>query len=122
MKWIAKARSLVVEDGTISREIEADSQGEARSLAMLWARKSTYTDAGSVDVEPMEEDKQLICDRLLDLLQITRGFYDVENMTYKKTSFTEKVEVLFRSGHTKTVNVEADSGVAMIRDILKWIS
>ena len=66
----------------------------------------------------MYEDKQLICDLLLQALQRTSALYDLLALEYDPSS--ETVTATFPAGR-KIVNVNMDSGVAMIRDIMKHI-
>ena len=67
------------------------------------------------------EDKQLICDLLRKTLQATRGAGDVVNMEYID-EFEERgyehVVVTFNDSGTRFINVSADSGFAMIKDII----
>ena len=65
------------------------------------------------------ENKQLICDRLLECLYLTRQFYDLIDLDYIKES--EIVVAHFEGGHKIEVNVACDSGVAMIKDIIRGI-
>ncbi len=62
-----------------------------------------------------EEDKQLICTLLLAELQKTKTFQNLISLRYIPDS---TVEVEFASGNKRLINVEADSGIAMARDIL----
>ncbi|MEY8356956.1 hypothetical protein AALB39_26930 [Lachnospiraceae bacterium 54-53] len=64
----------------------------------------------------MEENKQLICDLLLTTLRQTRGASDLVSLVYD--SEKEIVIGTFSSGGTRICNVAADSGCAMIRDIM----
>lgn len=66
-----------------------------------------------------EENKQHICELLLPALQATRNLHDLKTLTYSEDE--EIVIATFDSGWTKKVNVACDSGIAMIRDILKQI-
>jgi len=67
------------------------------------------------------EDKQKICDLLCKTLQATRGHYDLVAIHYTRiTEDREEVEIEWESGSQK-VNVSLDSGVAMIRDIMRAI-
>lgn len=66
----------------------------------------------------MEENKQAILDKLVEALKLTRMHYDIEGMTYHPE--TEMVTVAWSEGGT-SVNVASDSGIAMIRDILRAI-
>lgn len=60
------------------------------------------------------EDKQAICSLLLAALQKTRACHDLVGMKYEPTTVTVK----FACG-SRQINVEADSGIAMICDILR---
>lgn len=65
------------------------------------------------------EDKQAICDALLTTLQLTRRYEDIQSITYDAT--TETVTVTYNEISHSYINVECDSGIAMIQDILKNI-
>lgn len=65
------------------------------------------------------EDKQLICDLLLPVLQATRNLHDLADLTYDAEH--ELVIATFASGYRKTANVAMDSGTSMIRDIVGQI-
>ena len=70
----------------------------------------------------MEENKQLICNLLTVALQATSGAWDLVSLDYIPAvpgKSGETVTVLFRNGYTKQVNVNLDSGTAMIKDIMK---
>lgn len=68
------------------------------------------------------EDKQFICDLLVKTLNATRDQRDLVRMDYQRRGDgDEVVYVIYESGR-KAVNVSLDSGIAMIRDILKAIS
>lgn len=70
------------------------------------------------------EDKKAICDALLTTLQLTRRYEDIQSIDYDAA--TETVTVTYkgisrrRNSH-RSINVECDSGIAMIKDILKNI-
>lgn len=65
------------------------------------------------------EDKQRICSALAPVLRLTRRLDDLVSLHYDPK--TEKVEATFLNGSVKRVNVAADSGIAMIRDIIQQI-
>jgi lactate dehydrogenase-like 2-hydroxyacid dehydrogenase len=65
------------------------------------------------------ENKQLICDRLLECLYLTRHLYDLIDLDYIKEK--EIVVAHFEGGGKKEINVAMDSGIAMIRDIIRAI-
>lgn len=64
------------------------------------------------------EDKQLICDLLCWALKATRDQHDLDALIYHKDDGEEFVEICYPNGGTN-VNVTMDSGIAMIRDILR---
>ena len=118
MKWLVKADCLV-DTGIITWEVEAESAEEAASEGYQLANHSGVADSGTIEVEPLEEDKQLICDKLLEVLWLTRGLYDVQELTYDAEK--ETVTALFSSGFTKVANVAMDSGTSLIRDVIGQI-
>lgn len=61
-------------------------------------------------------NKQQICDLLCKTLQATRGGSNLVSLEYD--AFKEIVTATFKNGRERTVNVAADSGTAMIHDIL----
>lgn len=67
----------------------------------------------------MPEDKQVICDYLLKALSFTNYGEEYESLTYN--SADESVLILFKDGFSKKVNVACDSGIAMMKDILKAV-
>jgi len=67
----------------------------------------------------MMEDKQKICDRLVEALQATDNAWDVKAIRYKKVGMDQAYAlVVFRNGAERNINVSLDSGTAMIRDIM----
>ena len=66
------------------------------------------------------EDKQVICDMLLETLRRTRNFSDLIELAYDGEA--EIVRAIFASGGEKIVNVAMDSGVAMIKDIMRALA
>ena len=67
----------------------------------------------------MREDKQAICDALCTALQLTRGFHDLVAIRYDKTDRREIATLIYEHGKGAPINVTADSGEAMIRDIMR---
>lgn len=65
------------------------------------------------------ENKQMICDRLLETLKLTRQLYDLIDLDYIEEK--ELVVAHFEGGGKKEINVAMDSGIAMIRDIIRGI-
>lgn len=64
------------------------------------------------------ENKQEICDLLCEALRATRDQHDLKELIYDEEH--ELVTVIYEGGGT-TVNVAFDSGIAMIRDIMRAI-
>lgn len=75
----------------------------------------------------MKEDKQEICNKLTELLKLTRGGYDVQSIEYQevrnnpddKWPLYEFAVIHYLNGYSEKVNVTLDSGVAMIKDIFE---
>lgn len=65
------------------------------------------------------EDKGRICELLLKALQETRNHGDMTELAYDEAS--ETVTIRWLSGGKRVVNVAADSGTAMIRDIMRMV-
>ncbi len=69
------------------------------------------------------ENKQHICTLLCAALKATRDQHDLTSLTYQDIGQDQsRVIVTYDGGGSRTVNVSLDSGIAMIRDILKAIS
>jgi len=69
----------------------------------------------------MEEDKKEIVERLTKLIKKTREGQSIKNIVYKKgNGDDEYVEVIYFD-RTKAIDVTADSGIAMIRDIVNHL-
>ena len=64
------------------------------------------------------EDKQEILDKLTVALQATRDQRDLIGMTFDPI---KEVVLITWQGGTRKVNVAMDSGIAMIRDVLRSI-
>ena len=70
------------------------------------------------------EDKRLVVAKLEELLRVTRQFNDLTLMKYEVAeNGMEYVLVYFNNEEKPSyrVNVTADSGVALIRDVLRRI-
>lgn len=63
------------------------------------------------------EDKQEIVMYLKWLLKATRAGGDVETLVLSKDETT--VTISYGSGSTRDVNIECDSGIQIIQDIVK---
>lgn len=71
----------------------------------------------------MEEDKQAICDALYKALRLTRECSDLGTLDYVHRADGEEYVLTAREADKrgKVICVTADSGAAMIRDILRHI-
>jgi len=68
------------------------------------------------------EDKKEICKSLCETLKKTREYDDLTEIAYKKREDGEEfIMAIFRDGYKIAACVTADSGAAMIRDILRAI-
>lgn len=67
----------------------------------------------------MMEDKQKILNLLLPTLRATRNLSDLVNLQYDPDK--EMVAAVFSNGGVKMANVAADSGTAMIQDVIRQI-
>ena len=69
------------------------------------------------------EQKKEICKKLEDLLKSTRAHSDLESLEYTTEEETcdEAVIATYTNGFTRVIDVSADSGISMIRDVLKNI-
>jgi hypothetical protein len=68
------------------------------------------------------EDKKTICELLCLTLQATRNQDDLVSLDYiHEDNGDEIVQVKWKSGSGKRINVTMDSGTAMIRDIMHSI-
>lgn len=82
----------------------------------------------------IKEDKQKICDALLEVFKLTRERDNIVSIKYEKDTselisgdgrhievYGEFVNVLYVSGLLQQINVTADSGMALIRDVMEQI-
>ena len=71
-------------------------------------------------VNVLREDKDLICKELAKLLKLTRNQSDLKALRYEILDNGEEiVTVEWEGGCRKVVGVSMDSGIAMVRDILR---
>lgn len=66
------------------------------------------------------EDKQKICSYLGEALKLTRHCDGLEHLNYFEGS--GEVIAIWESGRRSIINVKADSGMAMIRDVIRALS
>ena len=72
------------------------------------------------------EDKEKIIELLLPVLQQTRAGCDITELRYEKTEHPDMEQVICKMEHGREtsamyIDVTADSGIAMIKDIIKRI-
>lgn len=65
----------------------------------------------------MEENKKDIVSRLSVLLKATRAGEDIDQLELSEDE--SEVRIIFITGYERTVNVECDSGMALIRDVIR---
>lgn len=64
------------------------------------------------------ENKDLICKYMCEALQLTHMFSALLALEYDAE---KEIITAFFPDHTTTINVAADSGIAMITDIVNWL-
>ena len=67
------------------------------------------------------ENKQHICDLLTETLKATRDQHDLVRIRYEEIGPDHQQVVLDYEGGHRSINVSLDSGIAMVRDILRAI-
>lgn len=66
------------------------------------------------------EDKKEITALLLKTLKATSYYYDLEDLVYEMhDDYFETVTAKYRNGVETVVNVSADSGLALIKDVIR---
>ena len=66
------------------------------------------------------EDKSKITSALFDLVSITRAGNDISGMRYSMAP-EETVTIFYKGGGKRVINVACDSGIALIRDVVRRI-
>ena len=67
----------------------------------------------------MEEDKAKITRSFAEVLNA--AYSELRDLTYAKDGDDEFVLAEFQNGRTKKINVHWDSGIAMIKDIIRGL-
>ena len=67
------------------------------------------------------ENYQAICDTLCSTLRLTRQYDDLQSLRHVEEGSERYVVAEFTNGVTRKITVTADSGIAMIKDILRNI-
>lgn len=85
-------------------------------------KESTHTHNKENSCNASHEEKQKIADSLCKTLQLTRGQYDLVSIKIEETPYGDEIAVAtYQNGGTKKVYVTADSGMAMVADIVKGV-
>lgn len=75
---------------------------------------------GEVYLNSTREDRQEICDRLLETLKATRYYKNLRALAYVRTKAGSEIVIAeWGRGRQQEINVTMDSGVAMVRDIVR---
>ena len=67
----------------------------------------------------MYENKESIVARLKLLLTATRAGSGIEDLILNERQ--DQITILFETGCTREVNIAADSGIAIIQDVIKQL-
>ena len=67
------------------------------------------------------EDKAAITKALLPVLQMTRNHADLVSLVYSRTEYDEIVTATWKGGATRSCLVTCDSGMALIRDVMRMM-
>lgn len=65
------------------------------------------------------EDKTAICDVFGDCLRLTRAGDALSFISYEKIGEEEYADMHYKDSHVVRVCITADSGIAIMRDILR---
>ena len=68
------------------------------------------------------EDKKVVIQMLLQALRCTVAGVDLADIEYKVlTDGTEIATLIYDTGYRKNINISFDSGIALMRDILREV-
>lgn len=67
------------------------------------------------------EDKAVICDVFGDCLTLTRAGDNLSFISYEEIGDEECADIHYKGGYVVRVCITADSGIAIMRDILKHL-
>ena len=65
----------------------------------------------------MDEDNQAICDALCDALALTSSMSDLESIEWLQDS----VRLTYHDKRTDSINVDGDTGIVLIADIIEGV-
>lgn len=127
-QWKVSARNIDKSRPDIEWLIAAEDEDEAAGVGFKKAKETPNASDSSIDVDqyPLDtegrEDREEIIIRLFDALRMTREYMDLDHLEYKDLgNGVQHVIAKFEGGGTRTINVSCDSGIAMIKDILKGL-
>ena len=69
----------------------------------------------------MDENKEEIVQKLFEVLRITKAGSNLIAMEYEEEIYDEYVILTFDKGYRRIVDVTADSGKALINDVLRYL-
>ena len=122
-QWKVSVRNNDETKDDIEWLIAAEDEDTAADIGFKNAAANPEASTGSISVDqyPLDtedrEDKEEILYRLCDTLRMTREYMELGDLIYDKER--EIVTAIFGDGKSKRINVACDSGIAMIRDILR---
>lgn len=65
------------------------------------------------------ENKKEIVKHLEILLTMTRAGENISGLVLSKAQ--DKVTIVFKNGHFKNISIDADSGIAIIKDVINGL-
>lgn len=123
-QWTVTAGSRDGKEKNISSWVIAAPNGEIAAEAGFRLAEEEHLKTSDISIFTTEypldtegrENKKEITTRLYRTLIMTREFMELESLVYVKQ--TEKVIARFKNGRIKTINVECDSGIALVVDVI----
>lgn len=92
---------------------------EERKEAYQMACNALEEQIKPVSTMKREENKRVIVQKLKELLWVTRAGSRISDLVLNEQQ--DEVVIVYESGGSKKVNICADSGLAIIRDVAKGI-
>lgn len=126
-QWIVSAKNVNEGEPDIKWLVAAEDEDQAADIGFKKVEENKYASKCSLGIDqyPLstggEEDKEEITYRLFDALRMTREHMDLQSLEYSKDEYKEIVTATFEDGYSKEINIALDSGIAMIRDIIKGL-
>ena len=69
----------------------------------------------------MIENKRMILGSLAIVLQLTRAYEDLQDITYEVVQGDEYAALTFSDRPTQHITITADSGIAIIKDVVSHL-